>query len=128
MADLVAKSSNEILSILKIHTNFNNLRDQGGEVRVPSQQEVAHYIVVNSAFKSLLLAVDVRLRFSTVSPFYTFLFTQVNKGDALCCEQALAMMDPSIFGSDAREFNPKRFLQNPDLKKKVSGIAALWKR
>ncbi|CAN0127699.1 unnamed protein product [Pylaiella littoralis] len=44
---------------------------------------------------------------------------QVNKGDALCCEQALAQMDPSVFGSDAREVNPKRFLDNHDLKKKV---------
>ncbi|CAM9605170.1 unnamed protein product, partial [Hapterophycus canaliculatus] len=44
---------------------------------------------------------------------------QVRKGDMLCCEQALGHMDPAVFGPDAREFNPKRFLGNPDLKKKV---------
>lgn len=60
-----------------------------------------------------------------VSPPIFFRFcasfvSQVNKGDALCCEQALAQMDPSVFGSDAREVNPKRFLDNHDLKKKAS--------
>lgn len=45
--------------------------------------------------------------------------SQVKKGDLLCCEQALGQMDPAIFGPDAREFNPKRFLGNPALKKKV---------
>ncbi|CAM9321677.1 unnamed protein product [Scytosiphon promiscuus] len=44
---------------------------------------------------------------------------QVRKGDMLCCEQALGHMDPAVFGPDARQFNPKRFVGNPDLKKKV---------
>ncbi|CAN0508819.1 unnamed protein product, partial [Ectocarpus sp. 8 AP-2014] len=34
-------------------------------------------------------------------------------------EQALGQMDPSVFGPDAREFNPERFVDNPELKKKV---------
>lgn len=38
----------------------------------------------------------------------------------LCCEQVLCQMDPSVFGPDAREFNPKRFYNNPELKKKVT--------
>ncbi|CAM9321604.1 unnamed protein product, partial [Scytosiphon promiscuus] len=44
---------------------------------------------------------------------------QVRKGDMLCCEQALGHMDPAVFGPDARQFNPKRFVGSPDLKKKV---------
>ncbi|CAN0491668.1 unnamed protein product [Hapterophycus canaliculatus] len=48
--------------------------------------------------------------------------TQVRKGDMLCCEQALGHMDPAVFGPDARQFNPKRFVGNPDLKKKVGQV------
>lgn len=44
---------------------------------------------------------------------------QIKKGDMLCCEQVLCQMDPVVFGPDAREFNPWRFVDNPDLKKKV---------
>ncbi|CAM9368477.1 unnamed protein product [Ectocarpus sp. 12 AP-2014] len=44
---------------------------------------------------------------------------KVKKGELLMMEQALGQMDPSVFGPDAREFNPERFVDNPELKKKV---------
>ncbi|CAM9251030.1 unnamed protein product [Ectocarpus fasciculatus] len=48
---------------------------------------------------------------------------KVKKGDMLMCEQALGQMDPSVFGPDAREFDPERFVGNPELKKKVFAYA-----
>lgn len=45
---------------------------------------------------------------------------QVRKGDKLCCQQDLVQIDTAKFGPDAREFNPRRFLENPELKKDVS--------
>ncbi|CAN0556720.1 unnamed protein product, partial [Laminaria digitata] len=38
----------------------------------------------------------------------------------LCCHQPLVQIDELKFGPDAREFKPKRFVGNPDLKKDVS--------
>ncbi|CAM9624591.1 unnamed protein product, partial [Ectocarpus sp. 13 AM-2016] len=37
---------------------------------------------------------------------------KVKKGDVLLCKQALGQMDPSVFGPDAREFKPERFVGN----------------
>eukprot|EP00903_Cladosiphon_okamuranus_P007709 g7471.t1 len=44
---------------------------------------------------------------------------QVRKGDMLSCETVLCTMDPAVFGPDAREFNPRRFVDHPELKNKV---------
>lgn len=44
---------------------------------------------------------------------------QIKKGEYISCEQVLCQMDPTVFGPDAREFNPRRFVDNPELKKKV---------
>eukprot|EP00752_Nemacystus_decipiens_P012023 g10658.t1 len=44
---------------------------------------------------------------------------KIKKGEYISCEQVLCQMDPAVFGSDAREFNPRRFVDNPELKKKV---------
>ncbi|CAM9542239.1 unnamed protein product [Ascophyllum nodosum] len=44
---------------------------------------------------------------------------QVKKGDKVICHQDLVQIDPAKFGPDAREFKPKRFLENPELKKDV---------
>lgn len=38
----------------------------------------------------------------------------------LYCHQPLVQIDEIKFGTDAREFNPKRFVGNPGLKKDVS--------
>ena len=38
----------------------------------------------------------------------------------LCCHHPLVHIDELKFGSDAREFNPRRFVGNPGLKKDVS--------
>ncbi|CAN0371091.1 unnamed protein product [Ascophyllum nodosum] len=48
---------------------------------------------------------------------------QVKKGDKLICHQDLVQIDPAKFGPDAREFKPKRFLENPELKKDVFKFA-----
>lgn len=47
------------------------------------------------------------------------LLLQIKKGEMLSCETVLCQMDPAVFGPDAREFNPRRFVDNPELKKKV---------
>lgn len=47
---------------------------------------------------------------------------QIRKGDMLFCHQDLAQIDTAAFGADAREFKPKRFVGNPDLKKKVTKL------
>ncbi|CAN0296296.1 unnamed protein product [Ascophyllum nodosum] len=44
---------------------------------------------------------------------------QVKEGDKLLCHQDLVQIDPAKFGPDAREFKPKRFVDNPQLKKNV---------
>ena len=41
----------------------------------------------------------------------------------LYCHQALAHIDKSKFGSDATEFNPRRFVGNQALKKDVSALS-----
>lgn len=46
-------------------------------------------------------------------------YIQIKKGQYISCEQVLCQMDPAVFGPDAREFNPRRFVDNPELKKKV---------
>ena len=38
----------------------------------------------------------------------------------LLCHQALGQIDELKFGPDARHFNPRRFVENQDLKKDVS--------
>lgn len=38
----------------------------------------------------------------------------------LCCNQDMIQIDPVVFGPDAREFRPSRFIDNPELKKEVS--------
>lgn len=38
----------------------------------------------------------------------------------LCCHQPLVQIDEAVFGADAKEFKPKRFMENPGLKKEVS--------
>eukprot|EP00904_Undaria_pinnatifida_P000524 jgi/Undpi1/10472/HiC_scaffold_29.g12922.m1 len=48
---------------------------------------------------------------------------QIRKGDMLCCHHPLVQIDEIKFGSDAKEFNPKRFVGNPDLKKDVFAYA-----
>ncbi|CAM9867534.1 unnamed protein product, partial [Laminaria digitata] len=48
---------------------------------------------------------------------------QVRKGDMLCCHHPLVQIDELKFGPDAREFKPKRFVGNPDLKKDVFAYA-----
>ena len=53
-------------------------------------------------------------------PFVVSTKVQIRKGDMLCCHHPLVQIDEIKFGSDAKEFNPKRFVGNPDLKKDVS--------
>ena len=38
----------------------------------------------------------------------------------LCCHQPLVQIDEAVFGPDAAEFNPKRFVGNAALKEEVS--------
>lgn len=38
----------------------------------------------------------------------------------LFCHQAIGQIDELKFGPDARQFNPRRFVGNQDLKKDVS--------
>ncbi|CAM9908226.1 unnamed protein product, partial [Hapterophycus canaliculatus] len=44
---------------------------------------------------------------------------QIRKGDMLCCHHPLVHIDQAVFGPDAGEFKPKRFVGNDDLKKEV---------
>lgn len=44
---------------------------------------------------------------------------QVRKGDMLMCHQVLAQMDEISFGADAKEFNCRRFVGKPHLKKEM---------
>lgn len=56
----------------------------------------------------------------------TFLVVpQVRKGDMLCCHHPLIHIDEAVFGPDATEFKPKRFIGNPGLKDEVSFFPAL---
>lgn len=68
-----------------------------------------------------------RVSFSGAVGFRWFSYTtwQMRKGDMLYCHQPLVQIDETKFGTDAREFNPKRFVGNPDLKKDVS-VERVW--
>lgn len=44
---------------------------------------------------------------------------QIRKGDMVYCHQPLVQMDEAVFGPDAADFKPKRFVGNPGLKEKV---------
>ncbi|CAM9689272.1 unnamed protein product [Ascophyllum nodosum] len=48
---------------------------------------------------------------------------QIKKGEMLHCYHPLVQIDPAAFGPDAKEFKPKRFVGNPDLKNKVFAYA-----
>ncbi|CAM9440562.1 unnamed protein product [Ectocarpus sp. 8 AP-2014] len=48
---------------------------------------------------------------------------QVHKGDMLCCHHPLIHIDEAVFGADATEFKPKRFIGNPGLKDDVFAYA-----
>ncbi|CAM9960343.1 unnamed protein product [Scytosiphon promiscuus] len=48
---------------------------------------------------------------------------QIRKGDMLCCHHPLVHIDEAVFGPDAGEFKPKRFLGNEGLKKEVFAYA-----
>lgn len=45
---------------------------------------------------------------------------QINKGDMLHAYHPLIHIDEAAFGPTARQFNPRRFIENPELKKKVN--------
>lgn len=45
---------------------------------------------------------------------------QIREGDMLLAHHPLIQIDEAAFGSTAREFNPRRFVQNPKLKEKVN--------
>ena len=42
----------------------------------------------------------------------------------LCCHHPLIHIDEAVFGPDAAEFKPKRFIGNPGLKDEVSVFPA----
>ncbi|CAN0598377.1 unnamed protein product, partial [Laminaria digitata] len=44
---------------------------------------------------------------------------QIRKGDNLICHQTLAQLDEIKFGPTARQFDPRRFVGNSELKKDV---------
>lgn len=44
---------------------------------------------------------------------------QIRKGDMLCAHHPLIHIDEAAFGPDAKEFKPRRFIDNAALKKKV---------
>eukprot|EP00752_Nemacystus_decipiens_P008261 g7387.t1 len=48
---------------------------------------------------------------------------QIRKGDMLCAHHPLVHIDEAVFGPDAGEFKPKRFVGNPALKEEVFAYA-----
>lgn len=55
---------------------------------------------------------------------YICTLLQVRKGDMLCCHHPLIHIDEAVFGPDATEFKPKRFVGNAALKDEVGEASA----
>ncbi|CAN0173723.1 unnamed protein product [Ascophyllum nodosum] len=124
----IAKSMENAVGVLTVNRNFlQELQREldGKELTLHSVADVEQFPLLDSFHWEIV-------RMFPAPPFYVkeakvdlLVPTnsgnkyQVREGDILICHQDLVQIDHTKFGPDAREFKPKRFVENPELKKNV---------